>query len=129
MSVPVPRPLAALVLIALPFAVHAAQLSPAEADAEAKRTKANQEQSDFARAQVEENARNQAAYEAAIKAHQEAVAAHEAELARQQADAARVQAEYDRKQAEYQAAVKQWEADVIACKKGNRKRCAQPAPK
>jgi hypothetical protein len=63
------------------------------------------------------NAEKRTAYAKAEADHQAAVAAVEAEAARIAADAAAAQAAYAR-------AMAKWEADVAACKAGDRTKCA-----
>lgn len=84
---------------------------------ETERARLNAAQAEAARRQIEANAANQRAYDAALKAYHAAAAARDEAVALQQAEATRLQAEYD-------AALKQWEQAVAACKKGERKRCA-----
>lgn len=79
---------------------------------EQARARLNAEQAAAAKAQLDQNAASQAAYEAAVKAR-------EAEIARIEAETARQKAEYD-------AAMKKWEADVSACNAGDFSRCAKP---
>jgi hypothetical protein len=84
------------------------------------RTRLNAEQAEAARRQVDANLASLRAYEEAVAAHDRAVQAYEAAVASQKAEAEKIQADYA-------AAVRKWEADVAACKKGQKAHCA-PLP-
>ncbi|WEK47381.1 MAG: hypothetical protein P0Y56_03590 [Candidatus Andeanibacterium colombiense] len=93
-------------------------------DGAAARAKLNASQAAAAQAQVAGNVNAQADYERQL-------AEVEAAKAKIAADAAAAQAAYEaeklRRDAEYQAAREKWQADVDACNKGHKSRCAAPA--
>lgn len=95
-----------------------AQAGPSTAEDAAARQKLNQEQADFARKQLDENA-------ASARAHDEAVRANAAEHRRQQEA---YEAEKLRRERTYDEAMARWRADVAACEAGDKTRCAAPAP-
>lgn len=101
-------------LIALSAAVLAAT-GPAAAQAqdeqaEAQRAALNREQAELARRQVEENIAAQRAYEDAAQAREIRIQAQDRE--------------YSRILAEHRQAMNQWRADLAACERGERSRCA-----
>lgn len=104
-------------LAALVLAVPAtAQSLPDDADDPGgqRRIELNREQAEFARRQLQENAESQ-------RAHDRAVLEREELIVRQ---SARHRAEVERLQREHALAMERWRADVEACRKGDRSRCA-----
>lgn len=95
---------------------------------EADRRALNEEQAQFARAQLAQNAASQAEFERATAEYQRNLAEIEAAKARIAADdtAARAafEAEKARLQSQHAAAMARWEADVAACRSGNFSRCS-----
>lgn len=87
-----------------------------------ERERLNREQAAFGTRQLAEN-------EARRKAYEQALRDREATIARQQAEheaaVAAVEAERLRREREYAEAMARWRADVEACKKGDRSRCAK----
>ncbi|HMO69729.1 MAG TPA: hypothetical protein PKE25_13960 [Novosphingobium sp.] len=81
-----------------------------------RRIELNREQAEFARRQLQENEDSQ-------RAHDRAVLEREELIVRQ---AARHRAEIERLAREHELAMERWRADVEACRKGDRSRCAQP---
>lgn len=129
--------LAGLLAIAQPVEA-IAQASPAEATTvsapattderandQAEQERLNREQADFSMRQLAENEANKSGY-------QQAVQEREATIARQQAEyeAAVAAAETERLRLvqEHEAAMARWRADVEACEKGDRSRCAKDEP-
>jgi hypothetical protein len=114
---------AALLPLAMPLS---AQITPPQPRAqvmggEQDRLTLNQEQAQFARAQLMRNAEQQAEYErklAEVEAAKARIAADDA------AAKAAYEAEKARIDAQYAAAVAKWEADVAACSAGDRRRCS-----
>jgi hypothetical protein len=111
----------------------AQQLSPPQPrhqsmSGEADRRLLNEEQAQFARTQLAQNAASQAEYERATAEYQRGLAEVEAAKARIAADdiaaKAAFEAEKARIQNEHAAAMARWEADVAACRSGNYSRCA-----
>ncbi|MBO9603224.1 MAG: hypothetical protein J7496_12040 [Novosphingobium sp.] len=100
------------------------QPSPAKDGAEA-RARLNAAQAEAAQAQVAGNVDAEADY-------QRKLAEVEAAKAKIVADDAAAKAAYEaekaRRDADYKAAMDKWQADVDACKRGERSRCAAPAP-
>jgi hypothetical protein len=92
------------------------------------RQKVNQDQANFARNQLAQNAANQAAYErqlAEVDAAKAKIAADDAAArSAYEAESARVEAEGARIRADHAAAMAKWEADVAACNAGNYRRCS-----
>ena len=88
----------------------------------AERERLNREQAEFGTRQLAENEANRQAFEQAVRDR-------EATIARQQADyeaqVAAVEAERQRREREHTARMAQWRADVEACKKGDKSKCAQ----
>jgi fused signal recognition particle receptor len=103
----------------------AAQQPPESKDGAEARAKLNEQQAQFALGQVRANSTSQAEYERQLKAAEEATAKIAADAAAAQAA---YEAEKARRDAEYKAAMDKWQADVDACKAGDRSRCAPPAP-
>lgn len=93
----------------------------------ATRERLNREQADFAARQLAENAAAKAAYEKALADREAIIAAQNAEAERKQREYQAAKAEADRKQREYEAAMAKWRADVEACERGDKSRCA-PQP-
>ncbi len=95
---------------------------------EADRRALNEEQAQFARAQLAQNAASQAEYERATAEYQRGLAEVEAAKARIAADdiaaKAAFEAEKARLQSQHAAAMARWEADVAACRSGNYSRCS-----
>jgi len=85
------------------------------------RQKINQEQAQFARNQLAQNAANQAEYERKLSEVNAAIAKISADDA---AARAAYEAEKARLTAQHAAAMAKWEADVAACKGGDWSRCA-----
>lgn len=94
-----------------------------------QRRELNLEQARFAQEQLRQDAEAKAEYQAKLKAVEEAKAkiaadqaaakaAYEAALAKNKAEAERITSEHD-------ATVAKWKADVAACEKGDRSRCAK----
>ena len=81
----------------------------------------NRQQAEYARHQLEQNAANRRAYQAAMAAR-----AAKIQQQRQTHDAA--VAAHDAKVQRYKEAMRQWRADVAACKAGDRDRCAHKKP-
>jgi hypothetical protein len=110
--------------LAFALAIAALTCAPAWAQKEPGTPSLNQEQAEAA---ARQNAENRASAEAHVAATEEynaqmrqanaAQAAYEAEVARVQ-----------QAQAEYETAYAQWQADVAACRAGQRSRCAATAP-
>jgi hypothetical protein len=90
--------------------------------ADAARQQANREQAAAAKRQLEENAANQRAYDRAVREREAAIARQKAEY---QAALARTEAERLRREQDHAAALARWQADVEACKKGDKSRCAK----
>ena len=90
--------------------------------ADAARAQANRDQAAAAKRQLEQNAANQRAYDQAVRAREAAIARQRAEY---QAALARTEAERLRREQEHAAALARWQADVEACKKGDKSRCAK----
>lgn len=88
----------------------------------AERERLNREQAEFGTRQLAENEANRQAFEQAVRDR-------EATIARQQADyeakVAAVEAERLRRERDHAARMAQWRADVEACKKGDKSKCAQ----
>jgi hypothetical protein len=88
----------------------------------------NQEQLQFARAQLERNAASQAEYERLTADYQRQLAEIEATKSRIAADdvAARAafEAEKARIESQHAAAMSRWQSDVAACRSGNYSRCS-----
>lgn len=88
----------------------------------AEREKLNSDQAAAAKRQLEQNAANQRAYDQAVREREAAIARQKAEY---QAALARTEAERLRREQEHAAAIARWQADVEACKKGDKSRCAK----
>ncbi|MCL4671593.1 MAG: hypothetical protein KJZ64_01360, partial [Sphingomonadaceae bacterium] len=88
----------------------------------AERERLNREQAEFGTRQLAENEANRQAFEKALRDR-------EAIIARQQSDyeaqLAAVEAERLRREREHAAKMAQWRADVEACKKGDKSKCAK----
>jgi hypothetical protein len=89
----------------------AATVSP-----EQQRTEANTRQAKAAQDQIATNAANKQAYEDAIKARDEKIARDKAEY----------EAKVASDKAAHDAAMKQWQAEVAACKAGKVNKCTKP---
>lgn len=94
-----------------------------------------QEREDTAKLNAEQLAKAKAetaAYEREVAATAQQAAAREGEIAAAQAEYARATAAYEAEKARVAALAaeqqQKWEADVAACKAGDRSRCAKPAP-
>lgn len=113
---PVRVALLPLILLAAP--VQAAPGEPPEPTysyptPEAARAAINRDEATKARRQLEENAANLRAFEAAQAAREEQI----------RSDQAAWEAEKARLAEEHEAAMEQWRADVAACRSGDRTRC------
>lgn len=108
--------LGAAVLASLPLSVAAEPIEPTygEESPEAARAKLNREQAERAQRQLEANAAGQRAYE-------EAQYAREEQMRR---DQEAYEQEKSRLAREHEAAMDVWRADVAACRRGDRARCA-----
>ena len=87
----------------------------------AERERLNQQQAAFAKQQLNQNAANQRAYEQAQRDRAAAIARQKAEY---EAAVAATEAERLRREREHAAAMARWQADVEACNKGDKTRCA-----
>ncbi|MCZ8173411.1 MAG: hypothetical protein O9272_16890 [Brevundimonas sp.] len=87
----------------------------------AERERLNQQQAAFAKKQLEQNEANRHAFEQAQREREAAIAKQKADYA---AAVAATEAEKQRREREYAAAMARWQADVEACKKGDKTRCA-----
>ena len=87
----------------------------------AERERLNQQQADFAKQQLQQNAANQRAYEQAERDRAATIARQKAEY---DAAVAATEAERLRREREHAEAMARWQADVEACKKGDKTRCA-----
>jgi cell pole-organizing protein PopZ len=120
----------ALALAATPLLAQQVELPKGNSLAEVQeRQAANEEQAKLAQQQLEQNATNEAEYEAKLKQVADAkakIAADQAAAeAAYQAKLAANKAEAERITQEHEAAVAKWKADVEACGKGDKSRCAQ----
>lgn len=88
----------------------------------AERERLNREQAEFGTRQLAENEANRQAYEKALREREATIARQKAE---HEAALAAVEAERLRREREHEAAMARWRADVEACKKGDKSRCAQ----
>ena len=88
----------------------------------AERERLNREQAAFGTRQLAENEANRLAYEKAVKDREALIARQQAE---HEAAVAAVEAERMRLQRAHEAAMAQWRADVEACRKGDKSKCAQ----
>lgn len=88
----------------------------------AERARLNREQAEFGTRQLAENEANRLAYEKAVKDREALIARQQAE---HEAAVAAVEAERLRLQRAHEAAMAQWRADVEACRKGNKSKCAK----
>lgn len=88
----------------------------------AERERLNREQAAFGTRQLAENEANRLAYEKAVKDREALIARQQAE---HEAAVAAVEAERLRLQRAHEAAMAQWRADVEACRKGDKSKCAQ----
>jgi hypothetical protein len=129
---PVPRPQitpqpAARAAAATPAPAPAPVSSPAPSEQAqrelAERERLNQQQADFAKQQLNQNAANQRAFEQAQRDRAATIARQKAEY---EAKVAATEAERLRREREHAEAMARWQADVEACKKGDKTRCAQP---
>lgn len=89
---------------------------------QAERERLNREQAEFGTRQLAENEANRQAYEQALRDREATIARQTAE---HEAAVAAVEAERLRREREHEAAMARWRADVEACRKGDRSRCAQ----
>lgn len=95
-------------------------------------TNLNQEQA-LRAAQIDNNnVQNADVYRRQVEQHNRAVAEAEAARAAYEADLARNNAQtraYEQQRAAYERAMAQWRADVEACNRGDRTRCATQQPR
>ena len=95
---------------------------------EADRRTLNEEQAQFAQAQLARNAASQAEYDRLTAEYHRKLAEVDATAARITADdiaaKAAFEAEKARLQSEHSAAMARWEANVAACRAGNYSRCS-----
>ena len=120
----------ALALVATPLLAQQVELPEGNSLEEVmQQRQANKEQAKLAQQQLEQNAANQADYEAKLKQVADAkakIAADQAAAeAAYQAKLAANKAEAERITREHEAAMAKWKADVEACNKGDVSRCAQ----
>lgn len=88
---------------------------------QAERERLNREQAEFARNQLAQNEANRRAVEQATHEREATIARQRAEY---EAALAATEAERQRREREYAAAMERWRADVEACRKGDKSRCA-----
>ena len=100
--------------LALGLAAPAVQAQNADGSAQA-RDELNRQQAEFAKHQLEQNAANQRAYEQAVQARNAAIQSAQAAY---EAEKARLIREHDE-------AMARWQADVVACKAGQKDHCAK----
>lgn len=88
----------------------------------AERERLNREQAEFGTRQLAENEASRLAFEQAVRDREATIARQKAEY---EAKVAAVEAERLRLEREHAARMAQWRADVEACKKGDRSKCAK----
>lgn len=88
----------------------------------AERERLNREQAEFGTRQLAENEANRQAFEKALRDREATIARQQAEY---EAKVAAVEAERLRLEREHAARMAKWRADVEACKKGDRSKCAK----
>lgn len=88
----------------------------------AERERLNREQAEFGTRQLAENEANRLAFEQAVRDREATIARQQAEY---EAKVAAIEAERLRREREHAARMDQWRADVEACKKGDKSKCAQ----
>jgi hypothetical protein len=87
----------------------------------AERERLNRQQAEFARNQLAQNEANRRAVEQATREREATIARQKAE---HEAALAATEAERQRREREHAAAMERWRADVEACQKGDKSRCA-----
>lgn len=88
----------------------------------AERERLNREQAEFGTRQLAENEANRLAYEKALRDREATIARQQAEY---EAELAAVEAERQRLEREHASRMAQWRADMEACKKGDKSKCAK----